>query len=155
MQKPVDVARETCQELLTLLEVEATVNAEEQIQDEQKTILLNIDTEKETGLLIGAHGATLNAIQVFLGMALRQHFDEWVRVVVNIGDWKEKQDEQLFSLASQAATRAKATGEAQRLYNLSPSQRRSIHLHLSTDEKIVTESEGEGEERYLVVKRKG
>ena len=38
--------------------------------------------------------------------------------------------------------------------DLTPAQRRVIHMALSEDSEIETESQGEGEERYLVVKPK-
>jgi spoIIIJ-associated protein len=142
---------ETATQLLNLLGVDGTVNVLDTSSSEEDGVEVTIDTEKETGLLIGAHGATLNSIQIFLGMAVKQHLGRWVRVVVNIGDWKEKQEDRLVELARTTAQRAKQTGETQRLYNLTPSQRRIIHMKLSEDNEIVTESAGEGEERYLMV----
>lgn len=140
--------------LLRLMGVEAQVEVSEVEENDQKTLEVQISTEHETGLLIGAHGATLNAIQVFLGMALRQQTGEWSRVVVNVGDWKEKQEESLKALAEQAAARARQTGEEQRLYNLNSAQRRIIHMLLSEEQDIETESMGEGEERFLIVRAK-
>lgn len=138
-------------ELFNLLGIEAQIEVSEQ---DEETLEVHIDSPDETGLLIGSHGATLQAIQVFLGMAVRQQTGEWKRIVVNIGDWKEKQEEHLGALADQAVSRVKSTGEAQRLYHLSPTQRRVIHMLLSEDKEVVTESEGEGEDRHLVIKLK-
>src|SRR3990172_1360376 len=89
-----------------------------------------------------------------LGMMVRQETGEWKRVLVNVGDWREKQEEYLTQMAKTTAERAKTTGEPQPLYNLTPAQRRVIHMALSEDSEIETESQGEGEERYLVVKPK-
>jgi len=61
----------------------------------------------------------------------------------------------LKNLAEQTAQRAIETSEPQNLYNLNPSQRRVIHMYLSENDDIVTESEGEGYERYLVIKKAG
>jgi spoIIIJ-associated protein len=144
----------TTQELFSLLSIEAKIEVSQSDKDGEKTIEVNIEAPDSTGLLIGAHGSTLAAIQVFLGMALRQQSGEWNRVVVNIGDWQEKQEEQLSELAQQTASRALSTGEAQRLYNLSPSQRRIIHLLLAENDKVQTESQGEGAERHLIISPK-
>jgi spoIIIJ-associated protein len=121
---------------------------------ENNAIRVDIDTEDETGLLIGSRGETVNAIQTSLGMMLKNELNGWVRVLVNIGDWREKQEEQLKDLATQAAERARETGEPQTLYNLSPAQRRIVHMVLSEEKDLDTESFGEEEERYLVVKPK-
>lgn len=140
-------------ELFSLLSIDASIEVtEDTAEDAQKVYLVTIDAPREAGLLIGAHGSTLHAIQSFLAMALKQKTGEWVRVVVDIGDWRQKHEEHLTALAKQTAERAKATGEAQQLYNLTPSQRRIVHMALSQEEGITTESEGEGAARYLVVR---
>jgi spoIIIJ-associated protein len=138
-------------ELLKLMGTETEIKVEEDKKNEAYKI--DIQT-KDVGLLIGHHGETINSIQTILGMMLRQQTEEWTRIIVNVGDWREKQEEYLKHLAEQAAERVKETGQEQPLYNLSPSQRRIIHLSLSSDPDIETESKGEGRERYLVIKPK-
>lgn len=139
-------------ELLELMGTKAKATASEDAENE--AIVVNIETEEERGLLIGHHGETINALQAALGMMVRQEEGEWKRIIVNVGDWRERQEEQLIKLASEVADRAKQTGEPQPLYNLTPAQRRVVHLELSKDEGVTTESTGEGSERYLVVKPK-
>jgi spoIIIJ-associated protein len=87
-------------------------------------------------------------------MAVKKEVGDWRRLAVNVGDWRERQEEQLTKLAKEVAERAKQTGQVQPLYNLTPSQRRVVHLVLSEDPDIETESTGEGPERYLMVKPK-
>lgn len=123
--------------------------------EENDEILVEIKTSSETGLLIGHRGETINALQSIIGMIIRRNMGEWTRVIVNIGDWRAKQEDYLKGLANQSAERAKETGEPQTLYNLTPSQRRVVHLALAEDKDIETESHGEEGERYLVVKLAG
>lgn len=144
-----------CKELFSLLGISLDFDIELiEAQDSLKTVEIDLKSQKEKGLLIGRRGATLLAIQSFLGIALKQKLGEWVRVVVNVGDWRERVEEHLGQLADSAANRARETGEPQNLYNLSPSQRRIIHLYLQKEKDIITESSGEGTERYLVVRLK-
>ena len=84
----------------------------------------------------------------------RQKLEGWVRVLVNVGDWRQKQEEQLTALATSAAERARETKEAQLLYNLNPSQRRVVHMALGNEKDLTTESQGEGKDRHLVVSLK-
>jgi len=139
-------------ELLALMQTKAKASAKE--DKENEAIEVNIEDEEERGLLIGHHGDTINAVQAVLGMMVRKEVGEWVRIIVNIGDWREKQEEHLKKLAREVAERVKQTGEAQPLYNLTAAQRRIVHLELSGEEEVTTESIGEGPERYLVVKPK-
>lgn len=142
----------TSNELLSLMGTKAKATVSE--DKENDVLLVNVETADETGLLIGRHGDTLNSIQTILGMMLRQERGEWRRVVVNIGDWREKQESYLNDLAMQAAAKAKETGEPQPLYNLTPAQRRVVHLALSEDPEVETESQGEDSERFLLVRPK-
>ena len=76
-------------------------------------------------------------------------------IVVDVSNWREKEEERLISLATITAQRAKDTGEVQYLYNLTPAQRRVIHLTLSENPGVSTESQGEGKDRYLAITPKG
>lgn len=138
--------------LLSLMGSQAKVSAS--LDDDSQAVRVNLETDEETGLLIGRQGETLAAIQTMLGMIARKEFDEWVRITVNVGDYQEKQEFRLKELASQTALRAKETKEPQYLYNLTPNQRRIIHLTLSEDKEIETESQGEGKERFLIIRMK-
>ena len=144
--------KKIAEELLKLMGSKATVVVSE--DKENDAVVIDIETEDEAGLLIGNRGDTLNSFQSIIGMLFRQKTGDWQRILVNISDWRERQEERLVSLAHQTAERAKETSEPQTLYNLSASERRVVHLTLSQDELIETESQGEGKERYLVVRLK-
>ena len=139
-------------ELFSFLGIEAGIEVSEEEQEGQKVYMVEVTAPNEAGLLIGAHGSTLHATQSFLSMAVKQRTGDWVRIVVDIGDWRQKHEDHLSSLAKAAAERARETGEVQQLYNLTPAQRRVVHMALAEEKGVVTESEGEGAARYLVVK---
>ena len=139
------------EELLSLAGVSAQV---EVIDLGENTYEVNLSTDDETGLLIGFRGENINAIQTVLGIMLKGQTGEWARLVVNVGDYREKQEEKLKELADQSADRAVETKEPQPIYNLNAAQRRVVHMHLSERTDITTESEGVEPERYLVVKSK-
>lgn len=144
------VLKELTNELLALMATHAS--AEVTYDKSNECYVVNIDGKDETGLLIGKKGETLLSLQTMLGILLKGKTGEWERVTVNVGDYLEKEEEYLKNLAINTASRAKETKEPQSLYNLKPFQRRIIHMVLSEDKEVVTESVGEGEERYLVVK---
>jgi spoIIIJ-associated protein len=151
-KKSITLAQKLIDQMLSLMGTKAKATVQE--DKENEAIRIDIDAGEETGLLIGKHGETLDAMQLLLGMMMRQKQEDWVRIVLNVGDWREKQEEHLKELAFQAADRARETGEPQNLFNLSSSQRRIIHMALGDEKDIETESAGEGKERYLIVKQK-
>ena len=146
------ILKELTDELLGLMGTKA--RGDVSFDQENDALVVNIDAGDETGLLIGKRGETLTSLQTILGIILKQKIGEWKRVVVNVGDYREKEEDYLKNLGLSAAERARETGEDQPLYNLKPGQRRIIHLTLANEKGIETESVGEGEERYLVVRAK-
>ncbi len=139
------------EKLLTLTGVTAEI---EVVDLGDSAYEVNLSTEDETGLLIGFRGENINALQTVLGIMLKGQTGQWYRLIVNVGDYREKQEEKLKELANQSADRAVETGQPQPIYNLNASQRRVVHLYLSERKDVVTESEGVEPERYLVVKTK-
>jgi len=148
----VEILKSLTDELLKLMATSSTSVVT--YDQENDSYVVTIEAGSETGLLIGKKGETLTSIQTILGVLLKQKTGEWSRVVVNVGDYREKEEDYLKNLGLSAAARAKETGEPQSLYNLNPAQRRIIHMVLAEDSGVVTESVGEGAERYLVVKSK-
>ena len=147
-----EILKEAANQLLSLMGTGS--KAEVSYDQENYSMIVTIEGESETGLLIGRKGETLTSIQTILGVLLKAKTGEWQRVVVNVGDYREKEEDYLRNLGVNAAARAKETGEPQSLYNLNPAQRRIVHMVLSEDAGVITESMGEGNERYLVVKSK-
>lgn len=138
-------------ELFALLGIKAKAKATLEESQQQSTIKVDIESSDNAGLLIGAHGSTLMALQSIVALDLRQKTENWIPVSLDVDGWRSRQDEYLVDMARQSAARARETGQPQYLYNLSPSERRVIHMALA-DEGVETESEGEGVDRYLVVK---
>ncbi len=157
MPKKIDLEKESTQilkELLKLIGIKGEVVSNLSTENGENVINMEILAPEESGILIGAKGSNLNALQSFVAMALRQKTGEWTRVSLDVGEWRARHADYLKSLANQAAERARSTGEPQYLYNLTPFQRRIVHTHLSGFDDIVTQSEGEGASRFLVVKTK-
>ncbi len=152
MKEKIESLQKIAEELLSLMSVSGKV--EVSFDKEAEVYVVDLDAGEENGLLIGKKGDTLGSLQTILGIILKGKTGEWNRVVVNIADYREKEEDYLKNLAENASERAKTTGEPQHLYNLKPWQRRVVHMHLSENKDIETVSEGEGENRYLVVKAK-
>lgn len=154
MHKPTDETKQTVQDLtqdfLDRLQIAGTIMVN---TDETDAYRVHIQTE-ETGLLIGFHGKTLESFQMLLSAIISKKIGEWARVYVNVGDYRERREENLMYMAQRAADRALESGRAIELPRLSASERRVVHLTLSGDDRVETESVGEGNQRILLVKPK-
>lgn len=145
-----EIVVSSANELLKLMGVSA--QAEGTLNEENDSVDLKISSSQEAGLLIGKRGNTLLSFQTILSLIVKEKVGEWVRIMVNVADWREKEESYLKEMATAALHRVKQTHEPQALYHLNSGQRRIVHMFLSEDPDVVTESTGEGDERYLLIK---
>lgn len=108
---------------------------------------------KDNPLLIGKEGRTLEGLQILV-KNLISHFapDENVLVSVDCGGYKENRKRQLEILATKIAKEVSKTKREVKLNRLSAFERRIVHTKLAEWRDVYTESEGEGENRRLVIK---
>lgn len=144
--------QEIAQKLIELIGIDGDAQVLEDVENE--AIAVNITTDN-AGILIGRRGETISAFQQIIAQILQKRTGVWQRVLVDTGEYRTKQQEMLKGMAQSAAERVKETGTPYPLYDLTPAQRRYVHLVLSEDLQVVTESEGEGRERRLVIKPRG
>lgn len=133
-----------------LLDKIGITDAVVEVSGQEGVFKINIQTE-DSGLLIGYHGETLHALQIILGMMVNQGRKEWKRILVDVGDYRIQRDEALRRIAKRAVERVRESGEPQELSSMPAYERRKIHVMLSGEEGIKTESKGEGRDRRVVV----
>ncbi|MFH0942721.1 MAG: R3H domain-containing nucleic acid-binding protein [Candidatus Beckwithbacteria bacterium] len=122
-------------------------------ESEEKTFKIDLKfSAADAGILIGYHGDTISALQLILNLLVYHQQGEWLKLIVNIGDYRQKRAEALEKMAEDAAQRVKFSGQPVALFNLNPYERRLIHEYLSTNPSVTTESEGEAKNRHLIIK---
>ena len=124
-----------------------------EITQDEETINVNLQTE-ESGIIIGRHGDTLESLQLVLALIIARETGEFKRVSLEVGDYKKNREDYLKSLAQQTKERALSEAREVSLPNLKPWERRIVHMFLSDDQEVISESVGEGRERTLVVRPK-
>ncbi len=137
-------------ELLKNMEIEAIIEAK-LVEDRQ--IIFTVDTS-ENPLLIGKNGKTLDAIQVLMKNLLNVYTDEHYVALVDVGGYKEQRKRQLEILATKTAKEVARTRVKVRLSKMNAYERRVIHTKLADWRDVITESEGEEPNRYVVIKPK-
>jgi len=135
------------EELIKLLGLEG-ITVEVSSEDGQWQLHFRTETP---GLLIGQRGRTVAALQTVFSLALLNHFGSESRVLVDVNDYRQRQEERLASLAQQAAARVRETGRAVAMPAMPAFERRLIHLALANDADLETHSDGEGRDRHVVI----
>ncbi|NLK12722.1 MAG: KH domain-containing protein [Candidatus Phytoplasma sp.] len=108
----------------------------------------------ENALIIGRDGRTLLAIQTLLRSYLNSFTTEPILVTLDIGNYNENRKRQLEILATKTAKQVAFTKKSIALEPMNAFDRRIIHSKLSEWRDVETESEGEGENRRIIVKAK-
>ncbi len=108
-------------------------------------------SEEDSGLLIGRDGQTINAVQYLVNRVVSKQWPEPVRVQIDTGNYRERQDDKLRKMAYFLAGKAKSSGRAQSTKPLTSYHRRVIHLALQSDPSVQTRSKGEGPLKRVLI----
>lgn len=124
-------------------------------RESKNSEIIDVDIKvDDPQILIGEKGQTLNEIQRILKMIISRMMENPPRINVDINEYKKKKTEYLRSLAKDIADEVALTKETKTLLPMSSYERMVIHTALSNREDVITESEGEGPDRKVVIKPK-
>lgn len=107
------------------------------------------------GILIGHHGETLDAIQYLVNLCAHRKggnsTKEFVKIIVDIEDYRTKREETLRALARRTAAKAQKYKRNVALEPMNPFERRIIHSEIQGIENVSTHSVGSDENRKIIV----
>jgi spoIIIJ-associated protein len=105
----------------------------------------------ELGLLIGKHGATIDAVQTLAAAIASRGAEERVAVVIDAAGYRERRRRTLEAMAVRGAEEALRAGERVALEPMSSAERRLVHERLKDFDGVSTVSEGDEPNRYVVI----
>lgn len=130
------------------------VDVEVDIDVEPDGLHCDLNTsEEEGGLLIGRHGATLDALQYLTLRVLQAEGLGRMRITLDVGGYRDRREQSLRDLAMGVAKKVLDGGRPYHFEPMSAMERRVVHMVMSEQAGLKTESEGEGRERHVVVFR--
>jgi spoIIIJ-associated protein len=145
-QESIDLGLETLQKMADLITEGAKVEAE----TNRDHLTLKI-TGGNAGILIGRKGQTLDAMQFLTDKIINRQSEARVRVKVDVEGYIETRKSNLKHLAVKMAEKAKKTGKPATINQMSAQDRRIVHLTLKDDNRVRTQSMGDGYYRRLVI----
>ncbi|MEK7123900.1 MAG: R3H domain-containing nucleic acid-binding protein [Patescibacteria group bacterium] len=107
---------------------------------------------QDAKMLIGEKGRNLDALECVLRVFLAGKLKEMYRFTLDVNSYRRQRAGAIKEIAQKTAKKAKLFQRAITLNPMSASERRVVHMELSTDPDVATESAGEGEMRRVVVK---
>jgi len=144
--EPVERVRAIVSRTVHSLGLHATVDVEE--TDEEIRATVNGD---DLGLLIGKHGATIDALQHISYRAAFRGDDSRKQVTVDAAGYRERRAAALHRMADRAASEAIRYDRPVELEPMRAPERKIVHNYLSERGDVETHSEGDEPDRRLVV----
>lgn len=147
------VARDTVQELLEKMKIEAEVTSSFAKADERHgrdALVVDIEGD-DLSILIGPHAETLNALQYIASLIVGKELGKSVTLVVDVQGYRKRRLQQIRSIALRMADQAIKTGKRQTLEPMPASERRLVHIELRDNPQVTTESVGEEPHRKVTI----
>ena len=146
-----DVALEIISTLMDKMQIEATTSLRQTEPDDrtgERLWIVDIHGQ-DMGVLIGPRGETLNSFQyisrLMTGHAIRRR----PSFIIDVEGYRVRREQALARLADRMAVKVIGRGQALSLEPMPPNERRIIHITLRDNEKVYTESSGEGNRRRV------
>ncbi|WP_326911297.1 RNA-binding cell elongation regulator Jag/EloR [Sedimentibacter sp. MB31-C6] len=129
------------------------IKADYEIELSNNTLKVNITNidDDDKGIVIGKRGKNLDEIQFIMNLIVNKGKQNYIRVIFNVEDYREKREETLKRLAKKMAEKCRYYNHKVRLEPMNPYERRIIHSALQEERDIITYSEGVEPYRKVVI----
>lgn len=145
-----DVAADYLEELLDIADIDGDIDIE--VRNGRTYISIVSEDSDAQGLqsLVGADGEVLEALQELARLSVLTSTEHRSRLVLDIDGFRESRNKELREIAEQAVGKVKESGEEVALAPMSAYERKIVH-DIVADLGMISESEGEGSRRHIVV----
>ncbi|MGN0539096.1 MAG: RNA-binding cell elongation regulator Jag/EloR [Candidatus Fimenecus sp.] len=117
----------------------------------EEEIYFELQCGDDYGIIIGKRGETLDALQYLARMIANKGSQNYKRVSINVGNYREKREETLKILARKTASKAVRQGRSISLEPMNPYERRIIHTAVQEVEGASSHSVGSDLDRRVVI----
>jgi spoIIIJ-associated protein len=145
-EEPAERVRALVSRTVQALGLAATADVEETGDEIRATV--NGD---DVGLLIGKHGATIDALQHLAYRAAFRGLGDRKQVTIDAAGYRERRSSALQRMADRAAAEALRYDRPVELEPMRAPERKVVHAYLSGRGDVETHSEGDEPDRRLVV----
>ena len=137
--------------VLTILKSLGIEEAEIEVEADDEDVRISISCGDDYGSVIGRRGETLDAIQYLTRLVINRGSEEYKRVSINVGNYREKRENTLRALARKNAAKVRKYGRNVVLEPMNPYERRIIHTTVQEIEGVTSHSVGSDGDRKVVI----
>ena len=149
-QESIDLVQQELSQLLQLMGIPSKIEVEAQ----GSSVRCHVSGDFEEDLT-GQEGKTLDSLQYLLRKVIARKISERVRISIDVGDFREKRQDELEDQARELAALVKEDGKTQVIPSLNPSERRVVHMTLQDDKEIRSRSVGDGLFKKVLIYKPG
>ncbi len=147
-----ETPREKCitflSQLLAIIDPEYRVETRQSASGDLKVGIHGGDSAR----LIGKNGYTLMALEYLTNIIINRDLDSRVRVILDVGNYRYRREERLRATARKLVENVRKTGNPVELEPMAANERRIIHLEISKQHDVISESVGDGRDRHIIIK---
>ena len=137
--------------ILNILKNLGIEEAEISVEADEEDVRFSIECGDDYGSVIGRRGETLDAIQYLTRLVINKGSEDYKRVSINVGNYREKRENTLRSLARKNAAKVRKYGRNVVLEPMNPYERRIIHTTVQEIEGVTSHSVGSDGDRKVVI----
>jgi len=145
-----ETIKEIIKELISKMGFSCEVEDLKTGEAEEETKTFNLKTT-DSNFLIGQYGINLQSLQHIARILVRKKTATKINFLLDINSYRREKNDSLVKFTRSIAEQAIREKRAVVLRPMSAYERRIVHMELSNNNQVKTESIGEGEERKVVV----
>ena len=142
-----DIAADYLEELLDIFDLDGDID----IDVRQGRAYLEVTANGDSNLRLISDPETVEALQELTRLAVRVKTTNFSRLILDVGGSRQARVDELTRIVNKLIAKVKDTGEAVPMKPMSSYERKIVHDVIS-EAGLVSESEGEGRERHIVIK---
>ena len=148
LEKEGEIAADFIEEFLDLADLDGDL----EIEFKQDRVYLTVDSEGESNLGQVSDPETVTAIQEITRLAVQSKTGEMSRLILDIAGSRDARAKQLKELVEKTISKLEETDKDQHLKPMSSYDRKLVH-DMVAEAGMVSESEGQGRDRHIVIKK--
>jgi len=148
LEKEGEIAADFIEEFLDLADLDGDL----EIEFKQERVYLTVDSEGESNLGKVSDPETVNAIQEITRLAVQSKTGEMSRLILDIAGSRDAKANQLKDLVEKTLAKLEESDKEQHLKPMSSYDRKLVH-DMVAEAGMVSESEGQGRDRHIVIRR--
>ena len=142
-----DIAADYLEELLDIFDLDGDID----IDVRQGRAYLEVTANGESNLRLISDPETVEALQELTRLAVQVKTTNFSRLILDVGGSRQARVDELTRIVNKLIAKVKDTGEAVPMKPMSSYERKIVH-DVIAEAGLVSESEGEGRERHIVIK---